>query len=1206
MRSTSALQPSQKWRFWIDRGGTFTDIIAISPQGEFSTAKHLSEIPGFYEDAALHGVRQFLNLQPQEPIPLDRVDIIKMGTTVATNALLERKGEITVLAITRGLRDILEIGYQTRPDTFSLAVRKPGLLYSDVIEIDERIFEDGGVDTPLNTVTARRDLQHAFDRGASAIAIALMHANKHPQHEQQLVQLAKEIGFSQISASHQISQLTKIIPRAETSVVDAYLSPVLKRHIRSLTADIKGSKEVERLLFMQSSGGLAAANTFSGRNAVLSGPAGGVRGCVETAKTAGFEKIIGFDMGGTSTDVSHYAGAFEKTYETEIAGIHLRTPMLHVHTVAAGGGSILRYDGERLRVGPDSAGAAPGPLCYRCDGKLAVTDANVCLGKLPVRHFPHVFGSNQNSPLDKDASDAAFQEIAVRVADGRSAEDVAEGFLQVAVEHMAQAIKQITTSRGFDVKEYVINCFGGAGGQHACLVAERLDIQKILIHPHASLLSAYGIGMAAVQAEQQRVVDKPLSQHSLDLISTWSTDLIPLNVRHILAQHPSENEISHIVSVLMRYKGTETTISIPLSDAKSMRRDFEVNHKRQFGFVAADRCLMLDTLIITSSVAQDKSYEKPVTPGKRSPLPPIDNTQFYSRGLWNDAPIFKMSDLQAGNEIVGPAIIVSPTNTIVIESNWTGHVNTFGHLILSHNTAEREDIVDTKKCDPAMLEVFNNLFRSVAEQMGIVLQMTSQSVNVRERLDFSCAIFDRFGDLVANAPHVPVHLGSMDSSVKVIVGSGCDIHPGDAFVQNNPYNGGSHLPDVTVVSPVFDSAGEDILFYVASRAHHEDIGGIAPGSMSPLATEIHKEGVILDGLKCVENGVFLTGRIESALSSGPYPARNIDQNIADLMAQVSANTAGAKELCKLIELYGRNVVNAYMTYVQKNAEDAVRRVIGALNDGAAEYVMDDDVKICVRVSINKEERTALIDFSGTSPQQNSNLNAPVAVTRAAVLYVFRCLVNDEIPLNAGSMTPITIITPEGSLLNPRFPAAVVAGNVETSQAVTNALFAALGALGTSQGTMNNLTFGNDHFQYYETICSGAPAGDGFNGTAAVHTHMTNTRMTDPEILEQRYPVLLEQFMIDRNSGGGGAWRAGDGVTRTIRFLTDMECAILSNHRQTAPAGVMGGDDGRIGKNWIERKSGAFERLRGCDHTIVSKGDKITIRTPTGGGFGVKK
>ncbi len=1192
----------KKWQFWIDRGGTFTDIVAKSPQGVLLTAKYLSENPEAYDDAALHGIRRFLDLSEGESIPLDDIEKVKMGTTVATNALLEKKGEDTVFVTTQGFRDVVEIGYQARPKTFALDIKKPDLLYKDVIEIEERIDQSGAVVTPLNTDDARIQLLRAYEKGYRSVALILMHAYKFPMHEKKLAEIAEEIGFTQVSASHDVSPLTKIVSRGETTIVDAYLTPILRQYVDRIASSLGNRNKPGQLLFMKSSGGLTDAMEFRGRDAILSGPAGGIVGAVHTAKLAGFDKIVGFDMGGTSTDVSHYAGEFEKEYETQVAGVRMRVPMMHIHTVAAGGGSLLIFQDDRFRVGPESAGANPGPVCYRRGGKLAVTDINVCLGKLHPEFFPKIFGPNQDLPLDRDASRVAFNAIADEVGDGRSPEEVAEGFLEIAVEHMAQAIKKISISRGYDLSDYAMNCFGGAGGQHACLVAERLGIQQILLHPLSGVLSAYGMGLANIQTERQRVIDQQLTSSLVEELKDTITTLIDENCFDLEKQGLEHDELGHTPNVLMRYRGTDTTIQIPVSSYDEMKDTFESNHRRQFGFIAVEKDIIVDTLTVESFGGADQQTE-PLAPSADASPQKIGDTQIFAKGEWFETPIYSVENLMHGHTIEGPAIVIEPTGTIVIEPGWRGSINRFGHLVLDFVSPAAQENPALTTYDPVTLEIFNNLFMSVAEQMGIVLRNTSQSVNVKERLDFSCAIFDPDGNLVANAPHVPVHLGSMDSTVKVIINSGQKISPGDAYVQNNPYNGGSHLPDITVVSPVFDEDGENILFFTASRAHHEDVGGIAPGSMSPRGKTIHEEGIVLDNMKLVENGVFMTEQIHAAFSEGKYPARNIDQNIADLMAQVAANAAGASELKKLVANYTLDTVHAYMGFIQDSAEESVRRVISTLEDGEYGYELDSGANIQVKVTADQKARTATIDFTGTSGQLPNNFNAPRAITHAAVLYVFRCLVDNEIPLNAGCMKPLNIIVPDGSMLNPRFPAAVVAGNVETSQAVTNVLFAALKALGSSQGTMNNLTFGNDRYQYYETICSGAPAGPGFDGVAAVHTHMTNTRLTDPEILEQRYPVILEQFSVRRNSGGHGKWNAGDGIIRSIRFLEDMECSILSDHRRVPPFGVNGGEDGQVGRNWIVRSDNSIDELGGCAHTDVKAGDTIHIQTPTGGGFG---
>jgi 5-oxoprolinase (ATP-hydrolysing) len=1220
--------PYKNWQFWIDRGGTFTDIIARHPDGTLQCKKYLSENPEAYDDAAVFGIKSILDIRQSDPVPDGLIDKIKMGTTVATNALLERKGDNVLLAITKGFKDALEIGYQARPDTFALKIEKPDILYTQVVEINERVTAKGEVLQALDIELTKKLLESAFNQGLTAIAIVLMHGYQYNQHEKQLMQLAKEIGFKQISASHEVSPLQKLISRGETTLVDAYLTPILLRYIHNISKGLN-QKTPAQLLFMQSSGGLTSADTFRGRDAILSGPAGGIVGAVHTSKLAGFDKIIGFDMGGTSTDVSHYAGEFEKAYETQVAGVRMRVPMLHIHTVAAGGGSVLRYQDGRFRVGPESAGAVPGPVCYRRNGKLAVTDINLCLGKIQADFFPNIFGPEQNQPLDKTSSVHAFADIAKIIDDGRCAEDVAEGFLAIAIQHMAQAIKKISIARGYDVSNYVLNCFGGAGGQHACLVAEKLGIKTIFLHSYSGILSAYGMGLADIQVERQKVANPLIQSGDMLAMDMAIEQLKQANIQDLNKQGLSNNHITHHCTALLKYLNTDTSLNIPIDTFAAMQQRFTEQHEQQFGFSgtapggsagsAPGKTIVIDTLIVESFGGAEKTLEAKQTIASDVPINIESVRQIYSQGEWLETPVIKLSSLKFGHEVIGPAIIVEPTGTIIVEKNWRLKVNVNGHLELHFeevkttlgsgspsSSSSQENTLG--KADPVTLELFNSAFMSIAQQMGIVLRNTSQSVNVKERLDFSCAIFDATGNLIANAPHVPVHLGSMDASVKVIINGTQSINAGDVFVQNNPYNGGSHLPDITVITPVFDSANTNILFYVASRAHHEDVGGIAPGSMSSLATDIHQEGILLDGVKLIEQGHFQTERIEKLFSSGDYPARNIAQNMADLMAQTAANKTGVNELLKLVEQHSLKTVYAYMQHIQDSAKTSVQKVLARLQDGEFSYPLESGATIVVKISIDKTKLKACIDFTGTSEQQNNNLNAPKAITQAAVMYVFRCLVNDDVPLNAGCMQALDIIVPEGSLLNPYFPAAVVAGNVETSQAVTNALFAALGVLGSSQGTMNNLTFGNERYQYYETICSGSPAGvmpsgEGFNGVAAVHTHMTNTRMTDPEILEQRYPVILKEFRIDRDSGGKGKYNAGDGITRTITFLEDMQCSILSGHRITPPFGLNGGEAGRIGRNWLTKPNGEHQYLAGCEHTTVNAGDSISIQSPTGGGFG---
>jgi 5-oxoprolinase (ATP-hydrolysing) len=1220
--------PYKNWQFWIDRGGTFTDIIARHPDGTLQCKKYLSENPEAYDDAAVFGIKSILDIRQSDPVPDGLIDKIKMGTTVATNALLERKGDNVLLAITQGFKDALEIGYQARPDTFALKIEKPDILYTQVVEINERVTAKGEVLQALDIELTKKSLESAFNQGLTAIAIVLMHGYQYNQHEKQLMQLAKEIGFKQISASHEVSPLQKLISRGETTLVDAYLTPILLRYIQNISKGLN-QKTPAQLLFMQSSGGLTSADKFRGRDAILSGPAGGIVGAVHTAKLAGFDKIIGFDMGGTSTDVSHYAGEFEKAYETQVAGVRMRVPMLHIHTVAAGGGSVLRYQDGRFRVGPESAGAIPGPVCYRRNGKLAVTDINLCLGKIQADFFPNIFGPEQNQPLDKASSVQAFEDIAKIIDDGRCAEDVAEGFLAIAIQHMAQAIKKISIARGYDVSNYVLNCFGGAGGQHACLVAEKLGIKTIFLHSYSGILSAYGMGLADIQVERQKVASSLIQSGDMDAMDMAIEQLKQANIQDLNKQGLSNNQITHHCTALLKYLNTDTSLNIPIDTFAAMQQRFTEQHEQQFGFSGTapggsaggtpGKTIVIDTLIVESFGGAEKTLEAKQTIASDVTINIESVRQIYSQGEWLETPVIKLSSLKFGHEVIGPAIIVEPTGTIIVEKNWRLKVNVNGHLELHFeevkttlgsgspsSSSSQENTLG--KADPVTLELFNSAFMSIAQQMGIVLRNTSQSVNVKERLDFSCAIFDATGNLIANAPHVPVHLGSMDASVKVIINGTQSINAGDVFVQNNPYNGGSHLPDITVITPVFDSANTNILFYVASRAHHEDVGGIAPGSMSSLATDIHQEGILLDGVKLIEQGHFQTERIEKLFSSGDYPARNIAQNMADLMAQTAANKTGVNELLKLVEQHSLKTVYAYMQHIQDSAKTSVQKVLARLQDGEFSYPLESGATIVVKISIDKTKLKACIDFTGTSEQQNNNLNAPKAITQAAVMYVFRCLVNDDVPLNAGCMQALDIIVPEGSLLNPYFPAAVVAGNVETSQAVTNALFAALGVLGSSQGTMNNLTFGNERYQYYETICSGSPAGvmpsgEGFNGVAAVHTHMTNTRMTDPEILEQRYPVILKEFRIDRDSGGKGKYNAGDGITRTITFLEDMQCSILSGHRITPPFGLNGGEAGRIGRNWLTKPNGEHQYLAGCEHTTVNAGDSISIQSPTGGGFG---
>ena len=1195
-----------KWQFWIDRGGTFTDVVARTPEGKILARKLLSEHPGAYRDAALEGIRQFLGVPTDAPIPSEHIASVKMGTTVATNALLERKGDATLLVITHGLKDQLEIGTQARPDIFAKKIVKPEMLYSRVVEAVERVRADGTVETPLDLTSLKTQLKEARADGIDAVAIVFMHAYAYPAHERQAAALARELGFGQVSASHAVSPLIKIVARGDTSVADAYLSPILRRYVERVSSAF--DHEDTRVLFMASSGGLKSAEMFRGRDAILSGPAGGVVGMAETAQHAGFDKVIGFDMGGTSTDVSHFAGEYERTFETQVAGVRLTVPMLRIHTVAAGGGSILTYDGARFRVGPQSAGASPGPKCYRGGGPLTVTDANLMVGKLDPAFFPKIFGPGRDEPLDADGVRAGFAELAQQVGNGRSPEEIADGFIRIAVENMANAIKKISVERGYDVTEYALNCFGSAGGQHACLIADTLGIEAVLIHPLSGLLSAYGMGLAHIRASRERSIEAPLNADTMRKIENLAFDLGSETTEELLDEGVEHDDIAIGTFVHLRYEGTDTALPIPFSEPDIMTRDFEMLHRQRFGFISPEKSIFAAAIEVEAAGGGEVAeVARPCTTlesvSETASAQVCDTTRFYSSGAWRDAPVYLRKQIEPGMKLMGPALLIEPNQTVVIEDGWQLEVSPRNDLVLRRSVPRPRERLGTE-ADPVLLEVFNNLFMSIAEQMGEALRNTAQSVNIKERLDFSCAIFDTEGHLVANAPHLPVHLGSMDRSVETIIRlRRSEMRPGDVYMLNAPYNGGTHLPDITVITPVFDEQGTDILFYVASRGHHADVGGITPGSMTPRATTIEEEGVYIDNVKLVDQGRFLEDETRALLQGAKYPARQPDKNIADLKAQVAASAKGEAELHKMVAHFGLDVVKAYMQHVQNNAEASVRRLLARLSDGHFRVEMDQGTCVEVRITVDREARTATVDFTGTSPQQANNFNAPEPVTRAAVLYTFRVMVDEPIPMNAGCLKPIEIIIPDGSMLSPTYPAAVVAGNVETSQIVTNALFAALGALGSTQGTMNNLTFGNEQVQYYETLCSGAPAGPGFSGAAGVHVHMTNTRLTDPEILELRYPVLLEEFSIRRGSGGVGKWNSGDGTRRVIRFLERMDCAILSSSREVPPFGLDGGEPGETGNNLVRRKNGNQEQLKGCDQTVLEPGEAIIIITPTGGGFG---
>lgn len=1186
------------WEFWIDRGGTFTDVVGLTPDGAILTHKLLSENPDRYADAAVQGIK---DLMGTDRPAAGSIRAVKMGTTVATNALLERKGEDVLLLISQGFRDLLRIGYQNRPRLFDLNIQRPDLLYSDVAEVLERLDADGAVVTSLDADVARVALQAAYDRGVRAVAIAFLHGYLNPAHEVVVADIAREIGFTQVSVSHQVSRLAKLVGRGDTTVVDAYLSPILRRYVDQVADALDVGRVCERLLFMQSNGGLTDARLFQGKDAILSGPAGGIVGMVKTGAQAGFDRLIGFDMGGTSTDVSHYAGVFERSFETEVAGVRMRAPMMDIHTVAAGGGSICTFRDGRFQVGPESAGADPGPACYRRGGPLTVTDCNVMLGKLSPAHFPAVFGSDGNLPLDVDVVTQKFAALAGEIATAtgdapRSPIDLATGFLRIAVDNMANAIRKISVQRGHDVTGYTLQCFGGAGGQHACLVADALGMSRVFVHPHAGVLSAYGMGLAEVRALREVQVDAPLEQVSIAQAALNEISAEALDEVH--AQGFADATVTAVAHV--RYDGSHQPLEVPFGDVVSMQAAFETAHQQRFGFTSPERGIVFE---MVSAEALGASPDQPdmVVPQAKGDAVAIARTDVSYGGGCHATPIYDRTTLGVGQTIMGPAIILEPTGTNVVEPGWRAVVDGHGNLILNRVGAIARPPAAGTKADPVVLEVMSNLFMSAADEMGATLANTSWSVNIKERLDFSCAIFDASGDLVANAPHVPVHLGSMSDSIKTIMRLRPDAADGDAYMLNSPYNGGTHLPDVTVVTPIFVDG--KAAFWMGSRGHHADIGGRTPGSGPPDSQHIEEEGVLIDNMQLVRAGRLLDADARALLGSGKYPCRNIDHNMADLKAQVAANETGRQALLKVCTAYGADVVTAYMTHVQDNAAESVARVIAGLSDGHFSYPMDEGQVIKVAVSIDHKSRRATVDFTGTSAQHVGNYNAPYAVCRAVVLYVFRTLVGSDIPLNEGCLAPITIIAPEGSMLNPAYPAAVIAGNTEVSQAMCNALFGALGVMAGSQGTMNNFIWGNADFQNYETIAGGTGAGDGFDGCDAVQSHMTNTRMTDPEILEKRFPVRLEAFGIADGTGGVGKWRGGHGSYRRMTFLVATTVTTLCSHRVVPPFGAQGGAVGMVGENAVMLPDGTRRVLRGNDEVELPAGSVFEMRTPGGGGWG---
>jgi 5-oxoprolinase (ATP-hydrolysing) len=1254
-----------RWEFWIDRGGTFTDVVARRPDGTLAVHKLLSDNPDRYADPAVAGIRRLLSVPAGEPIPAERIGVVRLGTTVATNALLERKGEPTVLVITAGFADALRIAYQDRPAIFARQIVRPEMVYSRVIEAAERVGPQGEVIAALDTDAVARDLRDAYGEGFRSVAVVCMHGYRYPAHEARIGEIARATGFTQVSESHATSPLMKLVSRGDTTVVDAYLSPIIARYVDRVASELGGV----RLQFMQSSGGLTDAHLFRGKDAILSGPAGGIVGMARTAQAAGFGHVIGFDMGGTSTDVSHYAGEFERQYETQVAGVRMRAPMLSIHTVAAGGGSVLHFDGSRYRVGPDSAGADPGPAAYRRGGPLTVTDANIMLGRIQPAHFPAVFGASGSEPADAGIVREKFAALARQIGEAAGAagttpspgeaagaaapapspEEVAAGFLKIAVANMANAIKKISVQRGYDITRYVLATFGGAGGQHACAVADALGITEVLIHPLAGVLSAYGLGLADVTAMRETAVEAPLSAALLPELGRVA-DALAADALSELAKAGvgpgGPGAIRSVRRVHLRYEGTDTALPVPLGTLAEMVTAFEQAYRQYFSFLMHGKTVIAEAVSVelaapSAPVAapalagadpggtppgqmpepgetgagpgEVPSARASAGPGGVLPGKPPEpggagggeaSVLMYCAGGWVRAPLSRRRDLRPGERVAGPALIVEDFATTVVEPGWRAELTGRGDLLLARVGARPDRAAAGTAVDPVMLEIFNNLFMSVAEQMGVRLQATAHSVNVKERLDFSCAIFDAEGGLIANAPHMPVHLGSMGESIKIIAGRNAGrMRPGDVYVLNDPYHGGTHLPDVTVVTPVFDQAGRRILFFVASRGHHAEIGGITPGSMPAFSTRVEEEGVLIDNWLLVRGGELREAATLDLLRSAAYPSRNPEVNLADLRAQIAANEKGVAELGRMTGHFGLDVVQAYMGHVQDNAEEAVRRVIGALSDGECAYELDNGAVIKVAVRVDRAARSAEIDFTGTSPQLPGNFNAPSSVAMAAVLYVLRTLVADDIPLNSGCLKPVTVIIPRGCMLAPQYPAAVAAGNVETSQAITGALYAALGVMAEGSGTMNNVTIGNERHQYYETVASGSGAGDGFAGTDVVQTHMTNSRLTDPEVLEWRYPVRLERYVIRRGSGGAGRWRGGDGGRREIRFGGPMTVTTLASHRRVPPYGMAGGSPGALGRHWIERADGSITPMAGCDSVRAGAGDLFVLETPGGGGYG---
>ncbi|HEX4712907.1 hydantoinase B/oxoprolinase family protein [Phenylobacterium sp.] len=1201
------------WRFWIDRGGTFTDVIGQVVGGPSDSAetslKLLSASPA-YPDAAVEAMRRILGVGPGEPFPAGRVESIKMGTTVATNALLERAGARTLFVTTEGFADSVLIGDQARPELFALTIVRPEPLYSGVVEADERLDAQGAAVRPLDRAALTEKLKAAVAQGYASAAIAFLHADLSPEHERQAGEIAKAVGFKFVALSHEVSPLPRFVPRAETTIADAYLTPILQAYVRRVADAVAGAP----LYFMTSAGGLVRAEAFRGKDAVVSGPAGGVVGVARTAEQARAAAVLGFDMGGTSTDVCRYAGHLERRDTAKVAGAKIRSPMLDVETVAAGGGSVLAFDGMRARAGPASAGADPGPACYGRGGPATVTDANLVLGRLDPRFFPAVFGPTGGRPLDPDAARARLAELAEAMS-AESVEAAAEGFVAVAVEQMAQAVRRISTERGFDPREHALTAFGGAAGQVACQTAEALGVSEILCPRYASVLSAWGIGQAEVTALRQAGLEVPLDPEGLTRADALLGQ-VETAARAAMAEQGADTGPVRR-TLRLRYDGADAELPVPLGDLASAKQAFETAHQRLFGFIEPARTILIAAVEaeaasnnISAHPREGEDPSGPSIPANPQANPNLslgprlrgdERVGMFAHGAWRDAPVIAADALTTAD---GPALIVRADTQIALAPGWRATAHADGLIRLTRAAAATLAAIALDRPDPVTLELFNRRFMGVAEAMGAALERTAHSVNIKERLDFSCALFDADGGLVANAPHMPVHLGSMGASVRAVRDRHPVLRPGEAFALNNPYAGGTHLPDITVVMPIFMDEADQPTFYVAARGHHADVGGVQPGSMPPFSKTIDEEGVMLDALPIMREGRFLEADTLAALIAGPWPARNPDQNLADLKAQIAACQAGAAAVSEMIRAHGADAVARYMTFVQQNAAAAVRRAVGKLSDGAARVPMDGGGEIVVTTTVDAEAGKATLDFTGSADQLPTNFNGPSAIVDAAALYVFRTLVDDDIPLNSGCLQPLNILTRPGSMLDPRPPAAVVAGNVETSQHVVDALYAALGVMANSLGTMSNFTFGDDARQYYETICGGSGATAHAPGTSAVHTHMTNSRLTDPEILERRFPVRVEAFGVRHGSGGAGAQRGGDGAVRRIRFLAPMEAALLSSRREHAPQGLAGGGPALPGAQRLIAASGAVTDLPGCFALDLQAGDAIEIETPGGGGFGV--